>query len=159
MPTLSPPPASPELDPLRDLPPRIVFYDGLCVFCNRAASWILAHDPRGRFHFAPLQGQTAERLRSRWPAGLGGDLDSVVLLERSDEGELAFLQRSEALRAIVRDLEGFLPALLRPLLAVLPRVLVDLAYDAFARRRTRLFGRLDACPVPPTGARDSRSLP
>jgi predicted DCC family thiol-disulfide oxidoreductase YuxK len=30
-----------------------------------------------------------------------------------------------------------------------PRALWNVAYRAFARRRYRWFGRLDACPIPP----------
>ena len=40
-------------------------------------------------------------------------------------------------------------------LALIPRPLRDWAYDVLARRRYRLFGRLDACPVPPPDVRDS----
>ena len=36
---------------------------------------------------------------------------------------------------------------------LLPRALWDAAYRAFARRRYRWFGRLDACPIPPPALR------
>ena len=43
---------------LESLPARIVFFDGVCAFCDHAVRWLQARDPRGRFHFAPLQGDT-----------------------------------------------------------------------------------------------------
>jgi predicted DCC family thiol-disulfide oxidoreductase YuxK len=44
------------------------------------------------------------------------------------------------------------------LLRLLPRPLRDWLYDAVARRRTRWFGRWDACRVP-TAAERQRFLP
>ncbi len=43
---------------------------------------------------------------------------------------------------------------LAPLLGVLPRPILDFAYDRIARRRYRWFGRLDACPMPAPGTRE-----
>ena len=45
------------------LPPRIVLFDGVCVFCERSVGWLLKHDRDRRLHFAPLQGATAAALR------------------------------------------------------------------------------------------------
>src|SRR5262245_17251873 len=45
----------------------IVLFDGACAFCNRAVDWLLRRDPEGRLRFAPLQGETAARLRARHP--------------------------------------------------------------------------------------------
>lgn len=151
-------PARAEADAFGDLPPRIVFYDGLCVFCNRSARWILAHDPAGRFHFASLAGDTAARLRAGLPGALPSEVDSVVLAELGP-GRAVFQQRSAALRRILQDLDGFLPGLLRGLLAALPAAWADAAYDAFARRRSRLFGQFESCPLPPAGPTASRFLP
>jgi predicted DCC family thiol-disulfide oxidoreductase YuxK len=38
-------------------------------------------------------------------------------------------------------------------IALIPRPVRDWAYDAFARRRYRIFGRFEACPIPPVGVR------
>ena len=40
----------------------ILFIDGHCVLCQRAARWVLRHDRRGRVALAALQGKTAHRL-------------------------------------------------------------------------------------------------
>ena len=37
----------------------IVFYDGVCVLCNRFVDKVINADTRGIFRFAPLQGDTA----------------------------------------------------------------------------------------------------
>ena len=42
---------------------HLVLYDGLCALCNRVVNYLLAIDRRGTLHYAPLQGQTAGRLR------------------------------------------------------------------------------------------------
>jgi predicted DCC family thiol-disulfide oxidoreductase YuxK len=39
-------------------------------------------------------------------------------------------------------------------LYILPRFVRDWGYDAVARRRYRIWGKYDACPIPPPGVRD-----
>src|SRR4051812_8267892 len=43
----------------------VVFIDGTCVFCNRLASFLLAHDREGVFYFAHLQSPFAREARVR----------------------------------------------------------------------------------------------
>jgi predicted DCC family thiol-disulfide oxidoreductase YuxK len=80
---------------------------------------------------------------------VGGELaDSVVLVD----GRGVHV-RSEAALGIARRLG--LPWSLAGVLRVLPRGVRDWAYDAFARRRYRWFGRAEACimPTPEIAAR------
>jgi predicted DCC family thiol-disulfide oxidoreductase YuxK len=59
--------------------------------------------------------------------------------------------KSDAVLRIARYLGGVAWGVL--LLAAAPRRVRDAMYDAFARRRYRLFGRAATCLVPPPGAR------
>jgi predicted DCC family thiol-disulfide oxidoreductase YuxK len=136
------------------LPPRLILYDGICRFCNRAVQWLLRVDQRGRFHFAPLQGPTAATLRARHPE-IPTDTDSMLYVDSSDSEERVYV-RSQAAFQICRELEGRWRVLAG--FAWLPRGLTDFAYDTFARSRYRLFGKLDTCPVPSPEQR-ARFLP
>lgn len=142
------PPSSP-------LPGPVVLYDGECGVCDASVSWLLAHDPAGRFRYAPLQGDTAAELRARHPE-LPADLDSVVYVEPLPEGGERLSWRSEALFRIARNLPGAWRAL--AWLAVFPRALTDLAYRAFAHIRYLVAGRKEACRVPSVAER-RRFLP
>ena len=119
----------------------VVFYDGVCGMCNRFVHFLIARDHRGRLRFAPLQGATARRLLVP-RGGHPEDLDTVYLL-RSD-GPL--LMRSRAILRAVSSLGG--AWVLVGALRVLPVPVLDLAYRLVASVRYRLFGRLDACPMP-----------
>jgi predicted DCC family thiol-disulfide oxidoreductase YuxK len=124
-----------------ELSPDLVFYDGDCGLCHRSVRWIVAHDGRGAFRFAPLGGET---FRALVPADTRAALpDSLVV--RTAEG--ALLLRSEGTRRVLRRLGGAWAAL-AVLLGLVPRALRDAAYDAVAHARSRLFPRpTRACPV------------
>jgi predicted DCC family thiol-disulfide oxidoreductase YuxK len=129
---------------LDGLPPRIVLFDGVCVVCNRSVDWLLRRDTSGLLSFAPLQGETAARVRAVWPEVVPDGLDTVVYVDRSGSPPHVWL-RSRAVREILETLGGG-PGL--ALLRILPAPVADLGYRIFARLRYTLFGRRDACRVP-----------
>jgi predicted DCC family thiol-disulfide oxidoreductase YuxK len=130
---------------MEKLPPRVIFYDGLCGLCDGCVTWILGRDTRRRFHFAALQGETAKALRSRNPESFPAQPNSLIYLDSSGPEPLVF-QRSRAVFQILAELGG--PYRIISRLRVLPRVITDLPYSFIARMRYRLYGRLDACRLP-----------
>lgn len=123
----------------------IVLYDGVCGLCDRSVQLILRNDRRGRFRFAALQSEAGQALLEA--SGLPRQaLDSIVLVE----GGRAWRKSRAALR-IARRMDAPWP-LLWPLMIV-PRPLADIFYDLVAKNRYRLFGKLDACTIPPPEVR------
>ena len=123
----------------------LVLYDGTCGLCNRSVQLILRHDRRGRFRFAALQSELGQALLARH--GLPVDaLDTVVLVE---DGR-AWTKSAAALR-IARGMDRPWP-LLR-MLGIVPRPVRDFFYDRLANNRYRIFGRVDACMLPPPEVR------
>lgn len=122
----------------------MLFYDGHCGLCHRAVMFVLAHDHDGTaFRFAPLQGQTFQRLVS--PQQRQMLPDSIVVLAAHG----ALLVRSEAFLHILRRLGGAWKVFAN-VLSVVPRALRDFIYDFVARVRLKVFGRReDLCPVMP----------
>lgn len=121
-----------------------LFYDGACGLCHRAVRFVIAEDRGGSaFRFAPIQGETLERLV---PAHVRAVLpDSLVV--RTAEGVLLF--RSAAVLYVGRRLGGAW-RLGAGLVAALPVRWCDGLYEAIARVRGRVFARpKDACPVMP----------
>jgi predicted DCC family thiol-disulfide oxidoreductase YuxK len=124
----------------------ILFYDGVCTFCNRAVQFVLRHDRRGGIRFAALQSPLAAEVLGRHgrdPA----DLDTMYLLLDPGTPREWLAEKSDAVLAVLRELGG--PWALLAGLRMLPRGLRDRAYTAFVRNRYRWFGRYDACPMPP----------
>ncbi len=132
------------IPPRRAGAPSIVFYDGSCGLCHRAVRFLLAEDRNGTvFRFAPLDSDTfhaavPESARATLP-------DSIVML--GADGTLRV--RSAAILAIGAQLGG-LWRVLATVVGVLPRALLDVAYDAVARVRRQVFTRpKTACPLLP----------
>jgi len=124
--------------------PDMLFYDGHCGLCHRAVTFVLEHDRDGTlFRFAPLQGETFQRVVS--PEERRMLPDSVVVLT-ADNG---LLVRSDAFLHISRKLGGAWKVL-GTALSIVPRGLRDFVYDFVARVRFKVFGRReDLCPVMP----------
>jgi predicted DCC family thiol-disulfide oxidoreductase YuxK len=110
---------------------------------------LLILDRRGVFRFAPLDGAFARGVLAGHPELSG--IDSVVLVEGAGGREERCYVRSDAFLAILRHLGGAWRLL--GVFAVIPRPIRDWVYDAFARWRYRIFGRFEACPVPPAEVR------
>jgi len=124
----------------------LLFYDGVCGLCDRLVHFLLARDRAGRIRFAQLQGELAKReLSSRGynPA----DLDSVFVIADWQSNRPRVLTRSRAVLYALAQLGGPWRLLAR-IGRVVPAVIADVVYVFIARRRYRLFGRFDACPVP-----------
>jgi predicted DCC family thiol-disulfide oxidoreductase YuxK len=127
----------------------LIYFDGFCGLCDRFVSFVLRHDRRERFRFAPLQGETA---RVRLAHLVHPERSPTVILD--DGVQLRF--RSDAALAILAGLGGAWRT--AAWLRVIPRPLRDLVYRLVARYRHRWFGRLESCRVP-TPAERSRFLP
>ena len=121
-------------------PQSIVLFDGDCGLCNGVVNFVLRHDERGRFRFAPLQspaGQSLLRRHGLPPEGV----NSFILLENG----MVFSRSTAALR-LARRLGGVWSVFYY--LVLVPRPLRDAVYALIARYRYRVFGRSDACTIP-----------
>jgi predicted DCC family thiol-disulfide oxidoreductase YuxK len=129
----------------------VLLYDGLCGFCDRTVQFILDHDRKGAISFAPLQGDFARGIFLRHPELR--EVDSLLLVE-SDAvtGQERVSLRSDGALRVAYHLGGLWRA--AAIFRVVPRPVRDAAYDAFARIRYRVFGRLDACRLPTGIERD-----
>ena len=122
----------------------ILFVDGCCVLCQRAAGWIARRDRRGRVALAALQGETARRLLPGALRAAAADGMPGSVVWRTPGGRL--LLRSTAVLAAVAALGGWYRA--AALLRLAPAPLRDALYAAVARRRRRWFGVTRECLLP-----------
>jgi predicted DCC family thiol-disulfide oxidoreductase YuxK len=135
---------------MTELPPHVLFYDGVCAMCNGIVKYMLRIDEGQVFHFAPLQGETAELaqgLHSDFPT----ELETVVYVRRGQ----VFL-RSRAAALAMQQMPY--PAKALSWFRFLPAWLTDFFYGIVARTRYRVFGKYDHCPLPPAEVR-ARFLP
>lgn len=135
---------------MNELPPHVLFYDGVCAMCNGIVKAVLSMDRDAQFHFAPLQGETAERARELHP-DFPSEIETVVYLR---QGEVFLRSRAAVLAMAELPYPGKALSWFR----FLPTWLTDFFYGIVARVRYRVFGKYEQCPVPPAEAR-SRFLP
>ena len=123
----------------------IVLFDGVCNFCNGSVNFIIKHDRKKRFSFAPLQSETGIALRAKYE--IPDDVDSIILIENGR----AYIHSTAGLR-IARRLGGIWS--LAYVFIVVPAFIRDTAYKLFAKYRYKLFGRRDACMLPTPDVRE-----
>lgn len=124
---------------------HLLLYDGVCGLCDRVVQFVLAHDRRGDFVFAPLQSATGQRMVRRF----GGDADAlttfyVIADFQSDRARM--LGKSDA-ALFVADALGW-PWKTITIARLVPSFVLDRVYAIVARRRYRVFGRFDQCQLP-----------
>lgn len=118
---------------------RIVFFDGVCGFCNAWVDFLLKRDSRRRLQFAPLQGETA---RQRLTDADVENLHSLVYW--TPDG---CYRKTTAVVRIGWTLGGVW-SVLATLLWLIPRPLRDVGYNFIARNRYRIFGKKETCRLP-----------
>lgn len=126
-------------------PPRIVLFDGECGLCDKLVRFLVRADADRALRYAPLQGETARRLRSEHPE-IPDELETMVFLE----GETIHL-RSQAAFHCAKYLAW--PWRAVGWLRWMPRLLTDPVYRIVARSRYGLFGKSDVCRLPEPGER------
>jgi predicted DCC family thiol-disulfide oxidoreductase YuxK len=134
----------------KNLPKHLVFYDGVCGFCDRSVQLLLKLDKKQLFCFAPLQGETAKiLLQALTPEQMNED--SLVLIEnfRSEDKRIYLL--GKAIFRICWLLGGVW--LLLGWIRFLPAVFYDWGYRLFAKNRHRFFEQ-GSCVVPDPASRD-----
>ncbi len=117
----------------------LVFFDGVCNFCNGSVNFIIDRDPRSQMMFAPLQSEAAQRILEEH--SFVSDLDTIVVL---DGGRL-YTHSSAGIR-IVRKLNGLWPLL--SIGWIVPRPLRDGVYRWVAHNRYKWFGKEEVCRMP-----------
>ncbi len=126
-------------------PQPVLLYDGDCGLCNWIVRRLLAADRAGRLHYAPLQGEPAQRyLRAR---GLPtADFDSLVFVpDWNQPGAHAPLLKTEGALAAARVAGGGWRRV--AWVRIVPRALRDLGYKGVARSRYALFGKYRPRPL------------
>jgi predicted DCC family thiol-disulfide oxidoreductase YuxK len=124
---------------------HLILFDGVCGLCNRLVQFVLRHDARRVFNFASLQSAIGQAMVAR----TGGDpreLNSFYVVADYRAGDSHAFTKSDAALFVV-DRLGW-PWKAARLIRVVPARVRDLAYDAIARVRYRIFGRHEQCLIP-----------
>ena len=116
----------------------IILFDGVCNFCDGSVNFIIEHDKKKYFKFAPLQSEAGQKYVEKF--GLSA-IDSVILVE----DDKVYTHSTAALK-VAKHLSGiwsFFYAFI-----IIPKPIRDFFYKLFAKYRYKLFGKKDECMIP-----------
>ena len=116
----------------------ILLFDGECGFCNHTIQFFLKQEKNKKMHFAPLQSEIGTELRNYFE--IDPKIDSLILIK----GHSAYIKSCAALR-LTPYMKGLWPVLI--VFVLIPPFLRNLVYDFIAKRRMRLFGRVESCAL------------
>ncbi len=117
---------------------KIVFFDGICSFCNQSVDFLMKIDNKNSLKFASLQGKTAKE-----------KLD-LIQLENTDS--IVYYQheniyiKSKAVIRLLTDIGGFWN--IAYLGYLIPNFIRDFLYDIIAKNRYKWFGKRETCRIP-----------
>lgn len=136
---------------LENLGDRLLFiFDGRCGLCNRSVRWFLKRDRLDRLRFVPSESPKVAGILARHgldAAVATGNSGSILVLRDAGRPTERLLSRSNAVLALLSRLPFPWPTVSGGL-KMIPRPIRDLAYRIVARWRYRVWGRLEACPIP-----------
>ena len=119
---------------------RVIFFDGVCNFCNYWVNFVIKRDRKKKLKFTTLQGETAKQLLPQYHIN-PSSLSSVILI---DKGK-AYTQSSAAIR-ICKYLNGGWKLFYG--LIIIPKLIRDYFYIIVARNRNKWFGKKNECMAP-----------
>ena len=129
---------------------HLVLFDGVCGLCDHFVQFLLRIDGRDQLRFAALQGPIGTDILTR--AGRAADsLSTVIVVADHGSDQARLLDRSDAALFAVASAGGIYG--LASAFRIVPRFIRDAVYNLVARTRYRIFGRLDACPIPKPATR------
>ena len=116
----------------------IVFYDNFCSVCSYWVNWILKHDSKKCFYFAPLESNFTNELSRHFnykiPKG------TIVAWNK----HTGFLKRSDVIIFILQSVKP--SSMQLKVLRLFPKPIRDVGYSIFAYFRRYI--RKDVCSLP-----------
>ncbi len=137
--------AEPQADGIEAVSKTLVLYDGVCGLCNWLVAFLIRHDRRDQFRFAPLQSEFAQTLLRRHRLN-STDFDTVVVLTDFQQASERALSRSEAALWSVSRLGGIWRTF--AVARLIPLKMREALYRLIARNRYQVFGKYEVCPLP-----------
>lgn len=129
---------------IEGVPSHLILFDGVCVFCSRWVSFVIARDPNAMFRFMPIQSDAGTELARRLGINPDDPETNAVVLDG-----IAY-QKSDAALMVLSKLPRWWWVRLGWLC---PKAIRDFVYDRIATARYRIFGRTETCMVPDAAIR------
>jgi len=120
---------------------KLILFDGVCNLCNSTVQYVIKHDKKDKFRFAPLQSEIGKSIIKKY------NIDPVKtdsLLLYSNQNGLQV--KSTAALHIAKHL-GF-PNSIMAVFLLVPTFIRNGVYDYIAKNRYTWYGKKEACMIP-----------
>ena len=120
---------------------KLILFDGVCNLCNSSIQFVINHDKKDIFLFAPLQSNIGQQIISHFKIDTT-KTDSIILYTEKtgvDYKSTAALKTAYYL--------GF-PINLVSIFLIVPPIIRNWFYDLIARNRYKWFGKKSECMIP-----------
>jgi predicted DCC family thiol-disulfide oxidoreductase YuxK len=118
----------------------VILFDGVCNLCNGAVRFVIKHDRKKIFLFAPLQSNEGQKLSQQYQLPIT-HWNSFVLIEE----QKAYTCSTAALK-VAQHLNGLLK--LAYAFMIVPKFIRDGIYKWVSDNRYKWFGKRDTCMIP-----------
>ena len=135
-----------ELEALSHKHP-IIFYDGVCILCNKFIQFVNKFDKGDSFRFIALQDESGQIVRDRLDLHSVGKYETVILMHKAKTFELSDVS-FEVFKILGWPFKGLL------IFSILPNKILNMVYSIIARNRYKLFGKSEACIIPTGSLKD-----
>ncbi len=118
----------------------IIFFDGVCKLCNYTVNFLIRHDKKNCFRFAPLQWEVSKNiLGNNYPNSKA--LNTLIYFENG-----IIYKESTAVLKIFNKLP--FPFFLLYSFIIIPKFIRNSLYRYISRNRFKWFGKNNSCMVP-----------
>lgn len=120
---------------------QLILFDGVCNLCNSSVQFVIKHDNKNWFMFAPLQSEIGKQIIDDFHID-PSKTDSILLYSPSQ----GITYKSTAALKIASKLK--FPISLMRLFLIVPTKIRDWIYDYIAKNRYKWFGKKEKCMIP-----------
>lgn len=121
---------------------KLILFDGVCNLCNNSVLFVIKHDEKNKFLYAPLQSEIGKIVLDQFKIDTT-EIDSILLFNP----KLNQLKiKSSAALLIAKELN--FPINIMSIFLILPNFLRNWIYDIIAKNRYKWFGKKETCMIP-----------
>lgn len=120
---------------------KLILFDGVCNLCNSSIQFVIKHDKKDVFLFAPLQSEVGNKIIEHFKIDTS-KTDSILLYTEKNGIDY----KSTAALKIASNLG--LPTSLMSIFFVVPTFIRNWVYDFIARNRYKWYGKKNECMIP-----------
>ena len=125
---------------MAEMQDKIVFFDGVCNFCNASVDLLFRKNKKKNLRYAALQSDFAKKLLAENSIDTK-ETDSIIYYAGGK-----FYFRSSAVLQLSKELSGIYRLL--PVFYIVPRFIRDGIYKWIAKNRYKWFGKKETCRIP-----------